>query len=58
MTKEEKVEQLVDWLMEHMEVPELENWAKITMTEYLASDTHADCFERNYLVMQECVGED
>ena len=57
MTKEEKIEELSEWLVEHMDVSELESYAKQQLEEYYSSDDGQTDFENNYAEMKEIRGD-
>ena len=57
-TKEEKIEQLVEWLLDAMDVSALESFVRENLTDYYRSDDGVDDFETNYLEMKEIVGDE
>ena len=57
MTKEEKIEELSEWIVEHMDMSELESYARQQLEEYYSSDDGLDDFENNYTEMKEIKGE-
>jgi len=58
MTKEEKIDELTEWIVEAMDVSALENYAKQQLSEYYASDAGVEDFDTNYTEMQEIKGDD
>jgi len=57
-TKEEKIEQLVEWILDAMDVSALESFVRENLTDYYGSNDGIDDFETNYLEMKEIVGDD
>ena len=51
LTKEEKIEQLVEYIVESMDMSALESFVKENLTEYYGSNNGEDDFENNYLEM-------
>jgi len=58
MTKEEKIEELTEWIVEHMDLSELESYARQQLEEYYSSEDGQTDFENNYAEMKEIKGED
>ena len=58
MTKEEQVEQLVDFIIESMDMDALENYAKQQLEEYYNSPEGIEDFNTNYKEMQEIMGDE
>jgi hypothetical protein len=58
MTKEEKIDELTEWIVESMDVSALENYAKQQLEEYYASDAGVEDFDTNYAEMKEIKGDD
>ena len=56
LTKEEKIEELTEWIVEHMDMSELESYARQQLEEYYSSDDGLDDFEINYTEMKEIKG--
>ena len=56
LTKEEKIEELTEWIVEHMDMSELESYAPLQLEEYYSSDDGLDDFENNYTEMKEIKG--
>jgi len=57
-TKEQKIEELVEWILDAMDVSSLESFVRENLTDYYRSDDGVDDFETNYLEMKEIVGDD
>jgi len=57
-TKEEKIDELTEWIVESMDVSALENYAKQQLEEYYASDAGVEDFDTNYAEMKEIKGDD
>lgn len=58
MTKEEQVEQLVEWIIESMDMSALESYAKQQLEEYYNSPEGIEDFNTNYEEMKTIMGED
>ena len=58
MTKEEKIDELTDWIVEAMDVSALENYAKQQLEEYYNSPEGVEDFDTNWEEMQEIKGDD
>jgi len=57
-TKEQKIEQLVDWIVESMDMSALESFVVENLTEYYESPEGVDDLENNYLEMQKIFGDE
>jgi len=57
-TKEEKIEQLVEYIIDAMDMSALENYAKQQLEEYYASPEGKEDFDTNYLEMKEIMGDE
>ena len=57
MTKEEKIEELAEWVVEHMDMSALESYALEQLEEYYSCEEGLDDFENNYAEMKEIKGE-
>jgi|TARA_B110000263_G_scaffold156145_1_gene135597 hypothetical protein len=53
MTKEEKIEELAEWIVESMDMSALESYAREQLEEYYSSDEGLDDFETNYTEMKK-----
>ena len=53
LTKEEKIEQLVEYIVETMGMSALKSLAKENLTEYYGSDNGENDLENNYLEMKD-----
>ena len=53
LTKEEKIEQLVEYIVETMGMSALKSLAKENLTEYYGSDDGENDLENNYLEMKD-----
>ena len=53
LTKEEKIEELAEWVVEHMDMSALESYALEQLEEYYSSEDGLDDFENNYAEMKE-----
>ena len=58
LTKEQNIEELVEWIVDAMDVSALESFVKKNLTDYYNSDDGMDDFNNNYLEMKEIVGDD
>ena len=58
MTKEEKIEELTEWIVEHMDLSELESYARQQLEEYYSSEEGQTDFENNYDEMKEMKGDE
>ena len=58
MTKDEKIDELTEWIVEAMDVSALENYAKQQLTEYYNSPEGVEDFDTNWEEMQEIKGDD
>jgi len=56
MTKEEQIEELVEWIIESMDVGALENYATQQLEYYNSPDGEED-FDTNYAEMKEIKGD-
>ena len=57
LTKEQNIEELVEWIVDAMDVSALESFVKENLTDYYNSDEGMDDFQTNYLEMKEIVGD-
>ena len=57
MTREEQIEELTEWIVEHMDIAELESYAKQQLEEYYSSEDGLDDFDNNYAEMKEVKGD-
>jgi len=58
LTKEEKIDELTEWIVEAMDVSALENYAKQQLTEYYNSPEGVEDFDTNWEEMIEIKGDD
>ena len=58
MTKEEKIEELSEWIVEHMDMSELESYAKQQLEEYYYSEKGQIDFFFSYPLMKEIKGDE
>ena len=58
MTKEEKIEELTEWIVEHMDLSELESYARQQLEEHYSSEEGQTDFENNYDEMKEIKGDE
>ena len=58
MTKEEQIEQLVEYIIEAMDMSALENYAKQQLEEYYNSPEGVEDFNTNYAEMKEIMGDE
>ena len=58
MTKEEKIDELTDWIVESMDMSALESYVRNHLNEYYSSDDGVEDFETNYEEMKEIKGDD
>jgi len=58
MTKEEQIEELVEWIIESMDVGALENYATQQLEDYYNSPDGKEDFDTNYAEMKEIKGDD
>ena len=57
MTKEEKIDELTDWIVESMDMSALESYVRNHLNEYYSSDDGVEDFENNYAEMKEIIGD-
>jgi len=57
-TKEEKIEQLVEYIIDAMDMSALTNYAQQCLSDYYASSEGAEDFDTNYLEMKEIMGDE
>lgn len=57
MTKEEKIDELTDWIVEAMDMSALESYVRNHLNEYYSSDDGVEDFENNYAEMKEIIGD-
>jgi len=57
MTKEEQIEELVEWIIESMDVGALENYATQQLEYYYNSPDGEEDFDTNYAEMKEIKGD-
>jgi hypothetical protein len=58
LTKDQKIEQLVEWLIDSWDMSALVSYATAELSEYYASDNGEDDFEENYANMKEIMGDE
>ena len=58
LTKEQKIKELVEYIVEAMDVATLETFVKENLAEYYNSDDGADDFEVNYLEVKKIMGDE
>ena len=58
MTKEEQIEELVEYIIEAMDMSALENYAKQQLEEYYNSPEGVEDFNTNYAEMKEIMGDE
>tara|TARA_R110002110_G_scaffold175037_1_gene378387 strand:- start:890 stop:1075 length:186 start_codon:yes stop_codon:yes gene_type:complete len=58
MIKEEQLDELVEYIVEAMDVSDLEAYTRQTLREYYASPEGADDFDTNYSEMKNIVGNE
>ena len=58
LTKEQKIKELVEYIVEAMDVATLETFVKENLAEYYNSDDGADDFEVNYLEVKNLMGDE
>tara|TARA_R100001086_G_scaffold247583_2_gene182227 strand:+ start:1835 stop:2047 length:213 start_codon:yes stop_codon:yes gene_type:complete len=56
MTKTQQVLDLVEYLIDHMGIEELEHYVRENLTDYYKSEAGKDDFDTNYAEMQEIMG--
>ena len=56
--KDKKNEELVEWIVEHMDLSALEAYVTEDMQKYYASPEGEDDFENNYTEMKEMKGDE
>jgi len=57
-TKEEKIEQLVEYIIDAMDMSALVNYAQQCLADYYASPEGQEDFNTNYLEMKEIIGDE
>ena len=55
-TDDERIEELVDYLVESMDTDALEHFVRENLTEYYSNDGGRDDLETNYAEMKEMMG--
>ena len=58
MAKTQQVLDLVEYLIDHMDIEELEHYVRENLTDYYKSESGKDDFDTNYAEMQEIMGKD
>ena len=58
LTKEQNIEELVEWIVDAMDVSALESFVRENLTDYYNSDDGMDDFKENYANMKEIVGDE
>ena len=58
LSKEQKIDELTDWIIESMDMSALENYAKQQLEEYYLSPEGVEDFNTNYDEMREIKGDD
>lgn len=54
----EKIDELTEWIVESMDVSDLESYAKQQLSEYYNSSAGTEDFATNYAEMKEIKGDD
>ena len=54
----EKIDELTEWIVESMDVSELESYVKENLEEYYNSPAGVEDFDTNYAEMKEIKGDD
>jgi hypothetical protein len=54
----EKIDELTEWIVESMDVGELESYAKQQLSDYYNSPDGVDDFNTNYAEMKEIKGDE
>jgi hypothetical protein len=58
LSKEQKIDELTDWIIESMDMSALEDYAKQQLEEYYLSPEGIEDFNTNYEEMREIKGDD
>jgi len=58
LSKEQKIDELTDWIIESMDMSALEDYAKQQLEEYYLSPEGIEDFNTNYDEMREIKGDD
>ena len=58
LTKEQNIEELVEWIVDAMDLSALESYVKENLAAYYNSDDGTDDFNNNYLEMKEIIGDE
>ena len=58
MTKEEQIEQLVEWVIDSMDMGTLESYVKEHLEDYYNSPEGVEDFNTNYEEMREIKGDE
>ena len=58
LSKEQKIDELTDWIIESMDMSALEDYAKQQLEEYYLSPEGVEDFNTNYDEMREIKGDD
>ena len=57
-TDDERIEELVDYLVEAMDTDAMEHFVRENLTEYYSNDGGRDDLETSYAEMKEIMGDD
>ena len=57
-SKEEQVEELVEYLLDSMDMEELEYFVRYTLTHYYLSDVGTEHLNSSYAEMKELMGDE
>ena len=58
LAKEQKIEELVEYIVDAMDIPALETFVKENLAEYYDSDDGAGDFDTNYQEMKKIMGDE
>ena len=58
LSKEQKIDEVTDWIIESMDMSALEDYAKQQLEEYYLSPEGIEDFNTNYEEMREIKGDD
>ena len=58
LTKEQKIEELIEYIVDAMDTETLVSFVKENLAEYYGSDDGADDFDTNYQEMKKIMGDE
>ena len=58
LSKEQKIDELVEYIVDSMSMSDLEAYSRQTLREYYISPEGQEDFDTNYTFMKESIGDD